>query len=198
MLYMRIDQVMLAEMIGERQVGFYSAALRLSEPWYIIAIIIVGSVAPTITEVRVQSQELYYQRLQQLFTTLTRIAYVVAIPMTLISTHLVIWLYGEQYANAGPVLAVHIWTAVFVFLGVAAGPWVLNEGLAKFSLYQTVLGALTNISLNLILIPLYGAIGCAVATLISQALAAWLSNVFFDKTAPLFKLQLSALLLCKR
>lgn len=197
MLYMRIDQVMLAEMVGEREVGLYSAALKLSEVWYIIPVVIVSSVAPTITDLRARSQELYYQRLQQLFTNLTRIAYLVAIAMTLISTHLVIWLYGNQYANAGPVLAVHIWAAVFVFLGVGAGPWVLNEGLTKFSLYQTVLGALTNISLNLILIPLYGAIGCAIATLISQALAACLANGFFHKTVPLFRLQVSALLLRK-
>src|SRR5664280_1236230 len=42
MIYMRIDQVMLEKMVGRREVGIYSAALRLSELWYVIPMIIVS------------------------------------------------------------------------------------------------------------------------------------------------------------
>lgn len=109
-LYMRIDQVMLGEMLGEQDVGLYSAALRLSEVWYVVPMVVISSVMPSFTEARAQSEELYYQRLQKLFTYLARTAYLVAIPMTIIATPLITLLFGAQYSSAGPVLAVHIST----------------------------------------------------------------------------------------
>jgi PST family polysaccharide transporter len=193
MLYMRIDQVMLAKMVGEQAVGLYSAALRFSEAWYVIPAIVVSSVMPALTEARAKSQEQYYQRLQRMFVLLVRIAYLVAIPMTVLSSPLIHFFYGESYGPTGLILAVHIWTAVFVFLGVASGPWIVNEGLTKLSLYQTILGATSNIALNLYLIPLYGAVGAAFATVISQGLSAWLSNFFLARGRQLFWLQSNAI-----
>ena len=195
MFYMRIDQVMLGEMSGEYEVGLYSAALRLSEVWYVIPTIIISSVMPALTRARTDSEQGYYQRLQQLFTDLARTAYVVAIPMTIFSTPLVTLLFGEQFRAAGPVLAVHIWAALFVFLGVAQSPWIINEGLAKLYLYYTSLGAIINIALNYYLIPVYGALGCAIATTVSYGFSAWLANGLLKRTRDIFRLQSKSILL---
>ena len=54
---------------------------------------------------------------------------------------IILRLYSEAYADAAPVLAVHIWASVFVFLGVAQGPWNVEEYL-KLTLYRTAFGAL--------------------------------------------------------
>jgi len=193
MLYMRIDQVMLAEMIGEREVGLYSAALRLSEVWYFIPAIIVSSVIPSITEYRARSMELYYQRLQQLYILLTRVAYTVAIPMTFLASPIISLVYGESYSPAGIILAVHIWSAVFVFFSVATIPWTLNEGAMNITMYQTIFGAALNILLNLYLIPLYGGLGCAIATTLSYGLCAWVVNCCFKKTREIFQMQTRSL-----
>jgi PST family polysaccharide transporter len=45
-LYMRIDQIMLAQMMGNEEVGLYSAVLIFSEIWYFIPTIIVSSIIP--------------------------------------------------------------------------------------------------------------------------------------------------------
>jgi len=193
MLYSRIDQVMLAEMVGEREVGMYSAALRLSEMWNFIPAIIVSSVMPSLTEYRARSKSLYYQRLQQLYTLLARVAYIVAIPMTFLARPLIELLYGESYSPAGLILAVHIWSAMFVFLGVATTPWTLNEGTMRITLYQTVLGALCNVVLNIYLIPLYGALGCAIATTVSYGFCAWALNRCFMETRDIFRMQTRSL-----
>lgn len=195
LLYMRIDQVMLGEISGEHEVGLYSAALRLSEVWYVIPTVIISSVMPALTRARSSSEQHYYQRLQQLFTFLARTAYVVAIPMTIFSTPLVTLLFGEQFSAAGPVLAVHIWAALFVFLGVAQSPWTINEGLARINLYYTSLGAIINIALNYYLIPVYGALGCAIATTVSYGFSAWLANGLSKRTRRIFRLQSRAVLL---
>ena len=193
LVYMRIDQVMLASMLGVREVGLYAAAVRLSEMWYVIPTVIVSSVMPSLTEARARSEEVYYQHLQTLLKLLVRSAYLVAIPVSLFAGPLVRQLYGDSYSAAGSVLAVHVWTVVFVFLGVAYSPWIFNERRAHFWLLQTSLGACCNVLLNLWLIPDHGAVGCAIATLAAQALATWLANGLFAPTRRIFRMQTMAL-----
>ena len=84
--------------------------------------------------------------------------------------------YGPEFAAAGPVLALHVWSGVFVFLGVARGQFLVNERLTRFYLGATLAGAALNIALNLWLIPVHGAWGAALATVVSQAVAAWASS----------------------
>lgn len=195
MLYMRVDQVMLAEMVGEHEVGLYSAAVRLSEVWYLMPSVIVLSVMPFLTEARGRSELIYYQRLQQLFTLLIRVSVLVAIPMSVLATPLASLIFGSAYAASGNILAIHIWSVVFVFLGAGTTPWIINERLPKLALYQTGLGAALNIALNLYLIPMHGAIGAAIATTCSQCVSIWLANYFLSGGRRLFWLQTNALLL---
>ena len=194
MLYMRIDQIMLAQMMGNREVGLYSAALRFSEIWYFIPMALVSSVMPSLTQAKSDSPEKYLQRLQQLFSNLVRLAYLIALPMTFSSSFLVTLLYGQAYAGAGAILAIHIWSAVFVFIGVGMYPWTVNEGLMKYSLFQTIVGAIVNICLNFFLIPRFGGVGAAIATLISQMIASFISNMFTSRMRIVFKMQLRALI----
>lgn len=192
-IYMRIDQIMLAQMIDNKEVGLYSAALRFSEIWYFIPTVIVSSVMPSLIQARIESVETYHNRLQQLFGWLVRIAYLIAIPMTFVSSILIRFLYGLDYQRAGLILAIHIWTAVFVFLGVGSTPWTINESTMKYSLVQTTSGCIINIGLNFILIPLYGGVGAAIATLIAQIFASFVINALIPKLRVLFMIELRAL-----
>jgi PST family polysaccharide transporter len=125
---------------------------------------------------------------------MSAIALGIAIPMTFVSGYVTRTLYGSQYEGASPILAVHIWAALFVFLGVAQGPWNINEGLTRLALVRTVIGAASNIILNILLIPRYGPIGAAIATMISYALAAVILNAFSRSTQELFKMQLRSMI----
>jgi PST family polysaccharide transporter len=194
MVYMKIDQVMLGEMLGDHAVGVYSAAVRISEIWYFIPLAIASSVTPALIEAKKVSEELYYRRIAKLFRLMAGIAFAIAIPMTFASNLVMDVLYGRDYIEAGPVLAIHIWAAVFVFLGVAQGPWTVNEGLTKLALFRTAVGAIVNIALNLVLIPGYGVIGAAIATIISYALSAFVLNAFSARTRRIFFLQLNAMI----
>jgi len=77
--------------------------------------------------------------------------------------------YKTEYAYAAPVLSVHIWSGVFVFLGAASGQYLIAEDLNKLTFVRTTFGAIVNIVLNLILIPKMGMMGAAIATLIAYA-----------------------------
>jgi O-antigen/teichoic acid export membrane protein len=181
-LYMRIDQIMIKEMLGDKEAGIYSAAVRLSEVWYFIPVIITSSLFPAIVSAKKISEELYYTRLQRLYTLMVWIAIGIALPMTFLCGWLVALLYGEAYAGAAQVLMIHIWAGIFVFLGVASGSWFNNENLQQYSFYRTVLGALINIGLNLALIPRFGVVGAAIATVIAQSIAALFFDLYTTKT----------------
>ena len=101
--------------------------------------------------------------------------------------------FGASYAGAGAILAVHVWTSVFVFWGVVGETWYLNEGLMRLALYRTGSAAIANVALNFVLIPRYGGVGAAIATLAAQAWSAWLSNLVWRRTRPLFLLQIRSL-----
>ena len=195
MIYIRIDQVMLGQMRGNKDVGVYSAALRFSEIWYFIPVGIVNSVMPSLTKLRQESEKRYFQRTKQLFKILVAVAYAIAIPMTFLSSFLITSFYGQEYREAGTVLSIHIWTAVFVFLGTGMSPWIANEKMFHFAVFQTWLGAIINFTLNLLFIPLWGAIGVAIATLISQIFAAYLALLVSKKTRVIFRLETQAILL---
>jgi len=192
-LYMRIDQIMIKEMLGEREVGLYSAAVRLSEAWYFVPTIITTSVFPAIVNAKKISQELYQARLQNLYTALVWIAIAVAVPMTFLSDWLITFLYGDIYKDAGQVLIIHIWAGVFVSLGVASGSWFTSENLQQYAFYRTSSGAIINIILNLILIPMVGLIGAAIATVIAQSMAALFFDVVTKKTRMVFYMKLKTI-----
>jgi len=193
-LYMRIDQIMIKDILGERSVGLYSAAVRLSEAWYFVSGIIVASALPALLNAKKSSEVLYELRLQRLCTMLTWMAIAVALPMTFLTDYLVTMLYGQAYLEAASVLAIHIWTTVFVFLGVASGVFFTVENQTKKLLYRTLFGAVLNVLLNLILIPHYGINGAAVATLLSQFAANYLYDLFDGPTRQLLIIKTKALL----
>jgi len=188
-VYLKIDQIMLMEMVGNKAVGHYAAAVRISEAWYFIPIAISASLFPAIINAKKIDNALYSERLQQLFSFLVWFAVLIAIPMTFFSEILINTLYGEAYFQAGPVLMLHIWSAVFIFLGEASTRWFISENLQKYLFYRTAMGAILNIFLNYILIGKYGVYGAALATIISQFFSVYIFNLFGKNTWPVFKLQ---------
>lgn len=193
MIYMKIDQIMLGQMIGDEAVGIYSAATKISEVWYFIPMAIVASVFPAILEAKKRSEVEYYARLQKLYDLMVFLSILVALPMTFLATPIVVFLFGEAYVASGAVLAIHIWAAVFVFLGIASGNWFLAENRQILSLQRTLLGAVANILLNLFFIPYYGVLGAAVATVFSQVVVCFLFDILQNTTRKMFLMKLSSM-----
>lgn len=192
-IYMKIDQIILGQMVGDEAVGIYSAAVRISEVWYFIPMAIVASVSPAILEAKKRNEVLYYQRLQHLYNLMVWLSVVVALPMTFLSTPIVILIFGEAYAASGPVLAIHIWAAVFVFLGVASSQWFLAENRQILSFQRAAIGAIVNVVLNLLLIPDFGVVGAAFATVVSQVMAAFFTDLVQSETRQMFYMKVRAM-----
>lgn len=184
LIYMKIDQVMLGNMAGDKAVGNYAAAVKLSEPCYFISTAICSSVFPALIQAKLKNQREYQNKIQQLYDLMAWLALGIAVPITFISDSLATTLLGQEYAAVGTILALHIWASPFVFLGIARSKWLMAENLTRFSLVAASLGALSNIILNILLIPHYGGIGAAIATVISYAISSHVSSIFYP---PIYK-----------
>lgn len=193
-IYMRIDQVMIKHILNADAVGQYAAAVKLSEAWYFIPAIICSSLFPAILNSKKISKEFYYQRLQKLYDLMAWIAIATALPITFLSGWIVNLLYGAKYSESSSVLMVHIWAGLFVFLGVASNTYLVSENYTAISFYRTSIAMVLNVLLNLSLIPVYGIVGAAFATLISYAVATF-SVVFFANTRVVAVMLLKSLLL---
>ena len=170
-IYMRVDQVMLGQLAGSTAVGTYSAAIILSELWYAIPLAIVASTAPLLAEARNADRAAYRRLLTMLLRWLTLASCAFAILVSLMSKPLVVLVFGGAYRDSGAILAVHVWTAVFVALGTASSQYLLHENLTRISLQRTLAGVTVNILLNLLWIPRYGPIGAAWAAVVAHAVA---------------------------
>jgi O-antigen/teichoic acid export membrane protein len=193
MIYMRIDQVMIGKMLGQKFVGIYTVALKLSEIWYMIPMIITSSLFPIILKSKLIDNTLYRQRIQNLLDFMTTISYVISVFTLFFSDWLILHLFGVEYSESAKILNVHIWTSVFVFIGVAGGKWYITENLQRLVFYRSIIGALINIVLNFYLIPQYSALGAAYATLISQIFSSYLFDFFSYKTKEIFIMKTKAI-----
>ena len=174
MVYLRVDQVMLGVMVDDHAVGIYAASARVSEVWYFIPAAIATSFFPQLIRHRLDDPVKYGLSLQKLNDFLFCSALGVALLISLCASWLFPLLFGPSYADSIPVLKVHIWVGLFVFMRALLSKWLITENLLKLSMFTQLSGALANVILNLWLIPLYGAVGAAYATVISYAVAGYL------------------------
>lgn len=180
-LYMRLDMLMLGEISGDRAVGIYGVATRLSEAWYFLPVAIVSSLQPGLVKAKELGSEQYAKRLFQMYRLMAAFSGTVSLLVLFAAEPLVNFLYGSLYTEAGVVLALHVWGSVAVFLGVVSTQYLIIENLQKISLYKSTIGLVCNVVLNYLLIPSHGPIGAAVATLLSYFFSTFLL-VFFKST----------------
>lgn len=187
MVYMRIDQIMIKEMLGERELGIYSAIQPLATIWQFIPMVLMSSLAPFVAKKKMEGEVVYWDALQQIFRGFSLLGWGVCIPISLLSDHIVFFLYGPQYEMGGTVLVVYIFSNIFINLGVAQSLWVLNESKPYIWFMKVVLGAVFSVASNYLLIPNFGIVGAAWSAVLSQAVSVVLSNIYFANK--IFKLQ---------
>ena len=139
LVYMKIDQVMLKEMLNTKAVGVYAAAVRLCETLYFIPTALMASLFPAVVYARKKSEKIYEQRIQKLYDLMVWGSVIIAIPTTLVSNWIILLLYGTDFQEAADVLRIYIWAVVFVSLGVASSKWLVAENLQHYSFYITTL-----------------------------------------------------------
>jgi len=96
-IYMRMDQIMLRDLHGNVENGFYAAALRLTEIWYVIPTVIGSIVFPALLNARNKDPHLYEDRLLKLHAFMFWVSFSLACLITPFSEFLIVNLYNEDF-----------------------------------------------------------------------------------------------------
>ena len=185
-LYLKMDQIMLKWHLGPEAVGIYSVASRISEVWYFFPSAILMSFFPKLINIKKENSSLYQERIQQLLDSMFIMALILSLLINVLAKPLITLFFGELYITSIPILTIHIWASIFIFMREVFSKWLLIENFLEYSIITQGIGAISNIALNFWLIPIYGVKGAAFATLISYSFASYFSLFLFKKTRPMF------------
>jgi O-antigen/teichoic acid export membrane protein len=182
-VYTRVDQLMIASLLGVEQAGIYSVTIRVVEAYAVIPMLIGTAFFPFIcTKPDAEKVRTYFDIVvfSSIITGLAVWAAAhVAIPL----------LFGPAYLQALEILSISMLAAVFSVVGFACTNYLVAVSLGHLRPLRLGLGLAINVGLNLLLIPRFGLWGAAIATLISQMFASWIGNALNAKTLECLKLQ---------
>lgn len=190
---LKIDQVMLRHFHGMTHVGQYAAAVRISELWYFVPVAIMSSYFPRIVA-QIKSGSFSHVRSAKIEGGMFYASFTVAMISSLFAEEIIRLLYGSEYIGSAEVLRLHIWSAVFVFIGQFMSKVVVARHQQKFLLFNKLISSSVNVCLNLYLIPRYGIVGAASATLVSYGVGHFLVYGIFSSTRDLFYIQINGML----
>ncbi len=193
-VYMKIGQLMLSQMMGDAALGIYSAAIRIPESANFLPMVLASSMLPGLVRNQEMGSEVYQKSLLRYFRINALLSYAVCLPMCLGSSWIIGVLFHAEYSEAAPVMAVYAWSLLFVFTGVSRGQHLLNVCSTRLSLGFSLSGLAINLLANLLFIPRMGAMGVAVATVLSYACSGFLVTFCVPATRRIAQLQGVALL----
>lgn len=192
-LYMRIDQIMIKNMLDTNQLGIYSSAVKIYEGWIMIPYIISISLLPAIIKLKASYPERYIIGFTKLFSSLFWVSILVALIVSFFGEYIIIYTFGSAYIDANKVLMIVMWTGAFVALGSVSARYLTIEGMEKKIAFRTFLALIINIIANIVLIPIYGIEGAAIATLISIIFTNYVLNYIDKDLKELWYIQNSAI-----
>ncbi|MCH8567783.1 MAG: flippase [Balneolales bacterium] len=186
LMLFKADQVMLGWLAGDAATGFYAIAAQFSEYWLYLAAAVVTSMYPNLLNAKNKDLSEGTSGFKKQFITLCSLLIYSAILLQLLvyftGNHIIIFFLGDSFVNSAEILRVHIWSLVFIFLLEALKKWFVIENLLSKYFTIMAIAAISNIGINLILIPEFGGIGAAWATVFAYGLAGF-AGVFIFKSS---------------
>lgn len=169
-IYGQTDKLMLGRMLGDWEVGQYAAAVSISGGWCFVLGALIDAAFPEIMAAHQEDEDRFLRRNRQLYGGVFYLSAAVSAVLCLLADPLVESIYGEAYRPAGQILQMMTWHTAFSYLGVARNAWVVCRNAQRYLVWVYGSAAAGNIGLNLLLIPQWGAVGAAAASLVTQIL----------------------------
>jgi PST family polysaccharide transporter len=194
-IYMRIDQIMLGNYLGDKAVGIYAAIMPIATLWSFVPMTISTSLAPFIARKRNQDINDYNNWIKKIFILYSGMGWIISILLYFAAPLIVPLLFGNAYSDGVKLLQILAINNLFINLGLAQSIWIVNEGKGKLALYKTIVGAIFCIISNLLLIPQFGMIGAALSSVFSQIISTVLINIILERK--IFIIQIKSIFFIK-
>lgn len=192
-VYSRCDSIMIGNMLSKEKVGIYAIAVKLISVVQIGISPIRESVYPKLIELYETDREQYAKRYIQITAILTWLFILGGLTSFVVIPYAFRFL-NPEYSEAFPIYQVYVLGTFFMYnAGLRAGHFTLiNRGYVL--MYSQIISVILNVGLNYLLIKTIGVYGAAIATVITQGVSLWASNLFFgDAGKEVFKWQLKGL-----
>lgn len=193
-IYQKIDQVMIRNMIDNKAVGQFAVASAITQYVIFIPNVIAQTITPLLVKLHQRDVAAFNFKKQQFMDLMVWSSVLMAMMISLSAFFIIPPLYGAAYSGAVQVLEIMAWKAVFVALLASSGQIIIIEGIQKYAVFRNIAGCIVSVALNLLLIPRFGIIGSAWATLAAVCFAGYFSHLLIAPYRYLFKLQTSAIL----
>jgi len=170
-IYWQTDKLMIKSFMDNAAVANYSVAMTMAGTISIASTAIIEGFRPDIMNFKQTNENLYKKRFRQLYGLVFWICVVYCIFVTIFAKFLVLLIFGVKYLDAVPALYVVVWYVMFSYFSYINNLYMVAENKIKWIQIITFIGSVINIILNFILIPKFGIVGAALASLITQVLA---------------------------
>ena len=192
-VYNRIDQVMIGDMIDKSHLGVYSVAIRFTELLVFVPTIIAQTISPMLVEKRKEDLN-RYEECSRIFVNVTvSLCILLAVVTSLLSYPIVYITFGQAYIGAASVLSILAFKVIGDALSQTSGQLMIIEGIQKYAPVRNIIGCVTCIILNLILIKHYGIHGAAYTALITIFVSGTFANFLIPTYNGIFYKQLKAI-----
>ena len=195
-IYGHTDKLMLKQMLDLSETGFYSTATTINTMWCFILAALIDSMFPSVMEAHKSGNEaLFKKKNRQMYAIVFYISMTVAVLFNIFAELIIYILYGNAYMSAAMPLRIISWYTAFSYLGVARSAWIVSENKQGHLIKLYAAAALGNVVLNYLLIPMWGASGAAVASLVAQILTGFILPFCIRDLRPNAKLMWEAICL---
>ena len=177
-IFAQTDRIMLKLMIDETQTGYYSTAITCISAANFVYAAIIDSFRPSILDAKKNNSPDFEKRLATLYAIITYLSLAQSIAMTILAKPIILIIYGEAYAPSIDVLRVAVWYVTFSYYGMVRNIWILAEQKQKYLWIINLTGAVANVILNYLLIPIMGVVGAGLASLLTQFFTNVIVNYF--------------------
>lgn len=190
-VYLRFDQIVVKHVLGVESVGVYAVAVTLAMLGTFIPMLMNASIAPFLARKKQENELAYKILLANIFKYYAVMGWVISVSFFYIVPVVIDLLFGKAYEAGVTAARIYGFVNLFVWMDAAQALWVSNERKPLVSLIKTFFGAVICVLLSLVLVPIFGILGGALAALCAQIFNAVLVNVV---AAPsIFRIQCSSI-----
>lgn len=166
----KFDSVLLNIFRSDIETGYYNAAYNLVFSTVVLSNIINTTLYPSLTRQAISAP----QSLPVIYGRALRYLMLLSIPIAIgtwaLADQLVPFLFKAEYLPAVPALQIVIWVVPLMYCSEFLGYVVLIRGQERSAARAIMISTSINVGLNLLLVPLFGLIGAAIMTVVTEAI----------------------------